>query len=150
MCIDETFAHRKELADRATPGLWTGHQGAPHYVDGTLCGGDKFIAKCNLYLEPGRCEIVKQEEQRANTLHIAANSPEVILGDINEIERLHYKLNQVEAEADWLALVLANAGCGVPLTEYMNEDVNGMSPPDPEHWREAARKAVEVNNEDKN
>lgn len=42
-----------------------------------------------------------------------------------------------------LALVLANAGCGVPPTEYINSGVNGMSPPAPEHWREAARKAVE-------
>ena len=46
-------------------------------------------------------------------------------------------------EADWLALVLANVGCGIPLSEYIDEDVNGMSPPAPEHWREAARNAVE-------
>lgn len=48
---------------------------------------------------------------------------------------------------DWLALVLANAGCGIPLTEYIGEAVNGMSPPAPEHWREAARKAVETSHE---
>ncbi len=50
---------------------------------------------------------------------------------------------QLEKEADWLALVLANVGCGIPLSEYIDEDVNGMSPPAPEHWREAARNAVE-------
>lgn len=61
-------------------------------------------------------------------------------GLLEQVERL-------EAEADWLALVLANAGCGIPLTEYIGESVNGMSPPAPEHWREAARKAVEANHD---
>ena len=56
-------------------------------------------------------------------------------------------LERLEKEADWLALVLANAGCGIPLTEYIGEAVNGMSPPAPEHWREAARKAVETSHE---
>lgn len=56
-------------------------------------------------------------------------------------------LERLEKEADWLALVLANAGCGIPLTEYIGESVNGMSPPAPEHWREAARKAVEANHD---
>lgn len=56
-------------------------------------------------------------------------------------------LERLEKEADWLALVLANAGCGVPLTEYIGEAVNGMSPPAPEHWRKAARKAVETSHE---
>ena len=49
---------------------------------------------------------------------------------------------QLEKEADWLALALANACCGLPLSEYINENANGMSPPAPEHWREAARNAV--------
>ena len=58
-------------------------------------------------------------------------------------ERLRTEVERLEKEADWLALVLANVGCGIPLTEYLGEAVNGMSPPTPEHWREAARKAIE-------
>lgn len=50
------------------------------------------------------------------------------------------EVQRLEREADWLALVLANAGCGVSLTEYIGEGVNGMSPPAPEHWRSAARR----------
>ena len=63
-------------------------------------------------------------------------------------QQVKKKLEHLEKEADWLALVLANVGCGIPLSEYIDEDVNGMSPPAPEHWREAARNAVEKNDED--
>jgi hypothetical protein len=51
---------------------------------------------------------------------------------------------QVSQEADWLAMVLANLGCGVPLSTYIDENINGMSPPTPAQWREAARKAIGV------
>lgn len=51
---------------------------------------------------------------------------------------------RLEKEADWLAMVLANVSLGVPLSEYIEEDVNGMSPPAPEQWRDAARKTVEI------
>lgn len=50
---------------------------------------------------------------------------------------------QVSQEADWLAMVLANLECGVPLSIYIDENINGMSPPTPAQWREAARRAVE-------
>lgn len=56
---------------------------------------------------------------------------------------------QVSQEADWLAMVLANLGCGVPLSTYIDENINGMSPPTPAQWREAARKAVGVDMEEK-
>lgn len=66
------------------------------------------------------------------------------VGDCEEADQqVKKKLEHLEKEADWLALVLANVGCGIPLSEYIDEDVNGMSPPAPEHWREAARNAVE-------
>lgn len=74
----------------------------------------------------------------------------MVMADIDEILRLREKMERLEKEADWLTLVLANAGCGIPPSDYIDMSVNGMSPPAPEHWREAARKAVEENNEDKN
>lgn len=72
----------------------------------------------------------------AETEEGAARKWNDLAGATEEAERLR-------KEVDWLALVLANVGCGVPLTEYIGEAVNGMSPPAPEHWREAARRAVE-------
>lgn len=72
----------------------------------------------------------------AETEEGAARKWNALAGAAEEVERLR-------KEVDWLALVLANVGCGVPLTEYIGEGVNGMSPPAPEHWREAARRAVE-------
>lgn len=69
------------------------------------------------------------------------------MADIDEILRPREQVARLEREADWLALVLANAGCGVPLTGYIDEGVNGMAPPAPEHWRETARKAVESSHE---
>ncbi len=59
-----------------------------------------------------------------------------------ELKQLKEAYARLEKEVDWLALVLANAGCGIPTSDYIDMSVNGMSPPAPEHWREAARKAV--------
>ncbi len=66
-----------------------------------------------------------------------AATPEAVL-------RLVGMVRWLEREAEWLALVLANACCGVPLSEYIDMDINCMSPPAPEHWRDTARKSVEV------
>lgn len=152
MWIDETFARRKELAERATPGPWTGHHGDPNYVDGSICCGDKYLAKCNLCLWPDRCEIINPEEQRANTLHIAANSPDVILADINEIERLLYKLNRLEKEVDWLISTKIVEEWNGRFVGAPNKDNSGYAvyPTKAEavaSWREAARKAVETSHE---
>lgn len=151
----EALLARRELAEKATPGPWR-EKGEEVYsldFDGEYYPlGDSMI-----------------EEDAA---HIAANDPSTVIADIDEILRLRAevefwrqetqdvrenfertlqcerdKTDRLEREADWLALVLANAGCGIPLTEYIGEAVNGMSPPAPEHWREAARKAVETSHE---
>lgn len=68
----------------------------------------------------------------AETEEGAARKWNALAGAAEEVERLR-------KEVDWLALVLANVGCGVPLTEYIGEDVKAA----PEHWREAARRVVE-------
>lgn len=152
----ESLLARRALAEKATPGPWIRERGF-------------------LVYGPWRSRPVSGEEgilNPADASHIAANSPDVVMADIDEILRLRAevefwrqetqdvrenfertlqcerdKTDRLEREADWLALVLANAGCGIPLTEYIGEAVNGMSPPAPEHWREAARKAVETSHE---
>lgn len=152
----ESLLARRDLAEKATPGPWIRERGFLVYGPwrGRPVSGKEGI------LNP------------ADAAHIAANSPDVVMDDIDEILRLRAevefwrqetqdvrenfertlqcerdKTDRLEREADWLALVLANAGCGIPLTEYIGEAVNGMSPPAPEHWREAARKAVETSHE---
>lgn len=136
----EALLARRELAEKATPGPWKKgialRQG--YGVDAIWDCSGALVADTEKSVSP--CE-------ESDAAHIAANSPDVVMADIDEILRLRAQVKRLEKEADWLALVLANAGCGIPLTEYIGEAVNGMSPPAPEHWREAARKAVETSHE---
>ena len=161
----ESLLARRALASKATPGPWKKgialRQG--YGVDAIWDCSGALVADTEKSVSP--CE-------ESDAAHIAANSPDVVMADIDEILRLRAevefwrqetqdvrenfertlqcerdKTDRLEREADWLALVLANAGCGIPLTEYIGEAVNGMSPPAPEHWREAARKAVETSHE---
>lgn len=158
----EALLARRALAEKATPGPWKSvydYCVLPNIYDDRPA--NVLIADCSR-------EHDHDKKTKANALYIAANSPDVVMADIDEILRLRAevefwrqetqdvrenfertlqcardKTDRLEREADWLALVLANAGCGIPLTEYIGEAVNGMSPPAPEHWREAARKAME-------
>ena len=161
----EALLARRALASKATPGPWKKgialRQG--YGVDAIWDCSGALVADTEKSVSP--CE-------ESDAAHIAANSPDVVMADIDEILRLRAevefwrqetqdvrdnfertlqcerdKTDRLEREADWLALVLANAGCGIPLTEYIGEAVNGMSPPAPEHWRDAARKAVEANHD---
>lgn len=210
----ESLLTRRALAEKATPGPWK--PGTSVFLkQETIIASMGYIAAEPIGVSyPTTCY---------NFAHIAANSPDVVMADIDEILRLRTEneklrksveiqrgmvqeayqtaalawggeipsplpghthmteeeacamfdhlncpwcggsghvddcdeadqavkatLERLEKEADWLALVLANAGCGIPLTEYIGEAVNGMSPPAPEHWREAARKAVETSHE---
>lgn len=137
----ESLLARRELAEEATPGPWKSvydYCVLPNIYDDRPA--NVLIADCSR-------EHDHDKKTKANALYIAANSPDVVMDDIDEILRLRAQVERLEKEADWLALVLANAGCGIPLTEYIGEAVNGMSPPAPEHWREAARKAVETSHE---
>lgn len=134
----ESLLARRELAEKATPGPWK--PGTSVFLkQETIIASMGYIAAEPIGVSyPTTCY---------NFAHIAANSPDVVMDDIDEILRLRAQVERLEKEADWLALVLANAGCGIPLTEYIGEAVNGMYPPAPEHWREAARKAVETSHE---
>lgn len=126
-CTTVSLLARRALAEKATPGPWVRERGFLVYGP----WGDRPVSGEEGILNP------------ADAAHIAANDPPTVIADIDEILRLREEMERLEKEADWLALVLANVGCGVPLTEYIGEAVNGMSPPAPEHWREAARRAVE-------
>lgn len=139
----ESLLARRALAEKATPGPW-----------GQVIAGlervvidSKGTVVCTVCLDEDFSDKETERQVLANLYYIAVNSPAIVMADIDEILRLRAQVERLEKEADWLALVLANAGCGIPLTEYIGEAVNGMSPPAPEHWREAARKAVETSHE---
>lgn len=157
----ESLLARRALAEKATPEKWNLLQ---------IFAEDENYVGPETWADMGKAVCICRYAKDAQ--YIAANSPDVVMADIDEILRLRAevefwrqetqdvrenfertlqcerdKTDRLEREADWLALVLANAGCGIPLTEYIGEAVNGMSPPAPEHWREAARKAVETSHE---
>lgn len=139
----ESLLARRALASKATPGPW-----------GQVIAGlervvidSKGTVICTACLDEDFSDKETERQVLANLYYIAVNSPAIVMADIDEILRLREQVERLEKEADWLTLVLANAGCGIPLTEYIGEAVNGMSPPAPEHWREAARKAVETSHE---
>lgn len=160
-CTTGSLLARRELAEKATPEKWNLLQ---------IFAEDENYVGPETWADMGKAVCICRYAKDAQ--YIAANSPDVAMADIDEILRLREevefwrqetqdvrenfertlqcerdKTDRLEREADWLALVLANAGCGIPLTEYIGESVNGMSPPAPEHWREAARKAVEANHD---
>lgn len=131
----DALLSRRALAEKATPGRWDVIE---NFEDQTQCSVRIISPKHHIVLRDAWITFT-------DALFIVRHSPEVVMADIDEILHLREKVERLEKEADWLALVLANAGCGVPLTEYIDQNVNGMSPPEPEHWREAARNAVEEN-----
>lgn len=76
--------------------------------------------------------------------HIAANSPDVVTADIDEILRLRVEVGRLEKEADWLATHVANALREPALIAHLHYLSKGLTvPPSSETIREAARKAVE-------
>ncbi|WP_165175858.1 hypothetical protein [Desulfovibrio sp. ZJ369] len=139
----EALLARRALAENATPGKWitTGINS----VNGGYCNRLIYPDENSHFLVVSMSSI-SNPKCAEDADHISANSPDVVMADIDEILRLRTELARLEKEADWLAMVLANACSGIPLSEYIEEDVNGMSPPAPEHWREAARKAMEKMN----
>ena len=133
----ESLLARRALAEKATPGRWDVIENLENQT------------QCSVRIISPKHHIVLRDDwiTFADALFIVRHSPDVVMADIDEILRLRAQVERLEKEADWLTLVLSNAGCGIPLTEYIGEAVNGMSPPAPEHWREAARKAVETSHE---
>lgn len=137
-------------SESATPGPWTITGG------GSVLWTIMWKAKTDGQIYP----LAHLATSKEDAAFIAACDPETVramccaIGRMRSdlgvhkttIAELEEQVGRLEKEADWLALVLANACCGIPLSEYIDMDSNGMSPPGPEHWREAARKAVGGNN----
>lgn len=145
----EALMARRKLAEQATPGPWKQtvilyDDEAGRYYDCVDIAGSMIRLAVywtgNSKMWGGKSVY---EMKDVNAVHIAANDPDTVIATIDELLRLRAECARLEREANWLAFVLANACCGVPLSEYIDMDINCMSPPAPEHWRDTARKSVE-------
>lgn len=126
----ETLLARRALAAQATPGPW--------WVKSPPC----FVPfTCVVKSSAGNLAGLNGPESAA---HIAANSPDVVEADIDEILRLRAEVGRLEKEADWLATHVANALREPALIAHLHYLSKGLTvPPSSETIREAARKAVE-------
>lgn len=82
-------------------------------------------------------DVLSVSAYQATAAHIAANSPDVVQADIEEILRLRKEVARLNKEADWLGLRLWGTG-GVPPVEDFDVRADRIK-----MWRKAARKAVE-------
>ena len=148
----ESLLARRALAEKATPGPWK--PGTSVFLkQETIIASMGYIAAEPIGVSyPTTCY---------NFAHIAANSPDVVMADIDEILRLREEMERLEKEADWLAKNLEYAcynkedgsgcfTCEQLCPELVNE--HKMKNRDGYKtcrgatlygWREAARKAVE-------
>ena len=135
-CSDAAMRKRLELADKATNGPWYHTLAA---IVGTKESPEDNDATCVCFTEWG-CS----GDPQANAAHIAANSPDVVKADIEEILRLRAENERLNKEADWLAKALGVqvrdsfgcAWCWLSESDMCNGDCT-------ESLRNAARKAVE-------
>lgn len=128
----ESLLARRALAEKATPGPWIRERGFLVYGP----WGDRPVSGEEGILNP------------ADASHIAANSPDVVMADIDEILRLQAQVERLEKEADWLAEYCWKKPEAEyhPVREMRGGFYCGACPHDHDCrkcWREAARKAVE-------
>ncbi len=133
---------RREIAEKATPGPWK--QGIAlrrgYGVDAILDCNGALIADTEFSVSP---------YEETDAAHIAANSPHVVMADIDEILRLRAQVERLEKEADWLIekkIVEDWKGRFIGAPDKDNSGGYIVYPTKAEavaSWREAARKAIE-------
>ena len=141
---DAALRERLEIAGKAVPKgektIWTVDPAAPR----DLCIRDAFNE---------RILTMEDYTDQAAAAHIAANHPDVVQADIEEILRLRKEVARLDKEADWFIEYIWNKDifrCPMPegyRCEHRFKHVCCLDPEDTEIrgrcWREAARKAVE-------
>lgn len=116
----EALLARKAIAEKATPGPW---MPGTALDTGTVRQENGYIlVDCRLTTSDGI------DDSR----HIAANSPDVVMADIDEILRLREENGRLDREAEWLADKLKQYKG--PSITYKGEIMS---------LRDAARRAVE-------
>lgn len=126
----EALLARRALAEKATRGEWitTGINSVHGAYRNRLIYPDE-----NPHVLIASMNNTSNSKCAEDADHIAANSPDVVMTDINEILRLRAEVERLEKEADWLAQCVANDGWhGVRVS--------------PAFMRKEAQRAVEDNN----
>ena len=136
---------RRALAEKATPGPWEKGSALRRSY------GVNAILDCNGGLIADTEFSVSQYED-GDAAHIAANSPDVVMADIEELLRLRAEVERLEKEADWLAERHAERcrRSAKPCMTYVMPDCEceydyGCCI-SPQKWRKVARKAAEEEN----
>lgn len=149
---DAALRERLELAEKAVPKgektIWTADFASPHET----CVRDAFTE---------RILTMEDYTDQATAAHIAANHPDVVKADIEEILRLREEVARLNKEADWLAKIMFFYTEECPLKMKIQDELPipkldeclGAWPENDyfdcvkntpkKCWREAARKAVE-------
>lgn len=149
---DAAMCERLELAEKAVPKgektIWTADFASPHET----CVRDAFTE---------RILTMEDYTDQATAAHIAANHPDVVRADIEEILRLRQEVARLNKEADWLAKIMFFYTEECPLKMKIQDELPipkldeclGAWPENDyfdcvkntpkKCWREAARKAVE-------
>ena len=118
----ESLLARRALAEQATPGPWyadsEGFRVRTQYTPlkkrtiGYACSND-FV--CDLNDEEYH-EYLNGKEQANTAAHIAANSPDVVMADIDEIIRLRREVRRLEDALDNIVMRLREiSSCGVDV-----------------------------------
>lgn len=129
---DRALRARRAIAEKATPGPWA----VQIYNGGPYPGPFQIWSQS----APNAILVSISVEGSRNCAHIAANSPDVIMADIDEILHLRAEVERLNKEADWLAERISIRDCVMGDTV---ENCIYKEFPCAECFREAARKAVE-------
>lgn len=146
----ESLLARRALAEKATPGPWyadsegfgvrTQYTPLKKRTVGYACSND-FV--CDLNDEEYH-EYLNGKEQANTAAHIAANSPDIVMADIDEILRLREEVGRLGKAAFWLATRLANALIDTALVDDLRALSRGlMHPPTPGMLLDAACEATQ-------
>lgn len=141
-CTNEALLERSALAEKAVQGPWKISNSARVQLSRIIANREGYdVASC------------LGDYAKANAAHIVANSPDVVIADIDEILRLRAENKRLEKEADWLANALKQGcngtrSCDCPA--YMCDTFcpvirSSCRQVLAKDWREVARKAIEEN-----
>lgn len=138
----ESLLASRALAEKATKGDWymvrLPHPSDHFNVRASFSAANvEQICRCN----------APTDANKANAAHIATNSPDVVMADIDEILRLRAQVERLEKEADWLISTKIVEEWNGRFVGAQNKDNSGYAvyPTKAEavaSWREAARKAI--------
>ena len=141
----EALLARRALAEKATPGPWEKDD-----IDNVFRKPTKTSEEYQAVVLLGQQEGI-YHPTKANAAHIAANSPDVVMADIDEILRLRAEVERLEKEADWLTsekIVQKWNGrfVGAPYKDNRGYAVYETQAEAVASWRAAARQGAEEEN----